>query len=320
MTRQQLIEGLNLVIDNEDDLSTVVYAFLKDTGEVKLLNIINTEIEFIQNMFLDSIQSSIINVEAQTLVSVSEADDRANTVFEYDLDLPESLQYLDTPLNDNLPVFSFLDDDLANIETLLIEIGTEENQLTILKQLSPVDVFGRGGYMLWKSNQRLEKFEDKVLRFTPKFNAVKLNDTLIFTDLKILERNHGFHEVIVREANTSIQMIADLNLLDTTDGLTDLLTNVSFARKVLKIRNSPVIRNNVPNNVIIEFTRTHPALIRKMKYNEDGTQIILETKISKELFIKMLDDAYLTSQLTQQFYESKAKDEVTIEEENNQVE
>ena len=170
--------------------------------------------------------------------------------------------------------------------------------------------------MLWKANQRLEKFEDKVLRFTPKFNAVKVDDTFVFTDLKILERNHGFHEVIVREATTSIQLIADLNLLDTTDGLTALLSNVSFARKVLKIRNSPVIRNNVPNNVIIEFTRTHPALIRKMKYNEDGTQIILETKLSKELFIKMLDDAYLTSQLTQQFYESKAKDAVELEAEN----
>lgn len=319
MTRQELIDGLNLVIDQGDNLSTVVYAVLKDTGEIKLLNIVNTEIEHIQNMFLNSINSSIINVEGQTIVSVSEADDRANTVFEYDLDLPDSLDYLNTPLNDALPTFSFQDDDLANIETLLIEIGTEEHQLTILKQLSPVEVFGRGGYMLWKANQRLEKFEDKVLRFTPKFNAVKVDNTFVFTDLKILERNHGFHEVIVREATTSIQMIADLNLLDTTDGLTALLSNVSFARKVLKIRNSPVIRNNVPNNVIIEFTRTHPALIRKMKYNEDGTQIILETKLSKELFIKMLDDAYLTSQLTQQFYESKAKDEVELEAENEDV-
>lgn len=317
MTRQELIDGLNLVIDQETELSTVVYTVLKDTGEVKFLNIVNTEIQYIKDMFLNSIQSAIISVEGQTLVSVSDADDRGNTLFEYDLELPESLEYINTDLNDTLPIFSFQDDDLANIETLLIEIGTEENQLTILKQLSPVEVFGRGGYMLWKSNQRLEKFEDKVLRFTPKFNAIKINDTLIFTDLKILERNHGFHEVIVREANANIQMIADLNLLDSTDGLKDLLTNVSFARKVLKIKNSPVIRNNIPNNAIIEFTRTHPALVSKMKYNDDRTQIILETKISKELFIKMLDDAYLTSQLTQQFYESKAKDEVTSEEDDN---
>jgi len=315
MTREELINGLNSIVDRGVDLSTVVYAVLKETKEVKLLNIANNEIEYIQNMFLESIKSSILDVEGQSIVLVSEADDRSNTVFEYDLDLPESLVYINTQLNDGLPVFSFQDDDLANIETLLIEIGTEEHQLTLLKQLSSVEVFGRGGYMLWKANERLEKFEDKVLRFTSKFQAVKIDGALIFTDLKILERNHGFHEVIIREAQTSIEVLAHLNLLATTDGISDLLNNVSFARKVVKIRNSPVIRNNIPNDVIIEFTRTHPALIGKMNYNQNETQIILKTKISKELFVKMLDDAYLTSELTQQFYESKAKDEIAVGEE-----
>ena len=185
--------------------------------------------------------------------------------------------------------------------------------------MSPVEVFGRGGFSLWSSNQQqLKKFEDKVLRFTPKFNGIKVNDTVIFTELKLLERSHGFHDIIVREANASIQLIEALNILDTTEGLTSLLSNVRFARKVLKIKKSPVISNNIPNSVIITFTKTHPALVRKMKYSEDGNQIILETKISKELFIKMLDDAYLTSELTNQFYESKAKDEVTNEEENEE--
>lgn len=319
MNRIELINSLNLVLEQGDNLSTVVYAVLKGTNEVKLLNIVNEEIDFIQDMFIQSINSTIINVGGQTIVPVSEADDRSNTVFEYDLELPESLEYINTKLNDNTPLFSFNDEDLGNIQSLLIEIGTEENQITIIKQLSPVEVFGRGGFSLWSSNQQqLKKFEDKVLRFTPKFNGIKVNDTVIFTELKLLERSHGFHDIIVREANASIQLIEALNILDTTEGLTSLLSNVRFARKVLKIKKSPVISNNIPNSVIITFTKTHPALVRKMKYSEDGNQIILETKISKELFIKMLDDAYLTSELTNQFYESKAKDEVTNEEENEE--
>ncbi|SDY14684.1 protein of unknown function [Lutibacter oricola] len=317
MTREELINGLNLVLDQDDQLSTVVYAVMKNTNEVKQLNIVNEEISFIQNQFINSIIQSIINVEEQTIITVSEADDRANTVFEYDLDLPESLDYLNTELDDNIPTFSFEDDDLGNIQSLIIEIGTEQNQLIIFKQLSVVEVFGRGGYMLWKSNEQFERFEDKVLRLTPKFNAVKVNNTFIFTELKTLEHSHGFHDVIIREANQSITLIDDLNLLSTTEGIASMLSNVTFARKVLKIKNSPVIRNQVPNDVIINFTKTHPALARKMKYNDDSSRIILETKISKELFIKMLDDAYLTSELTNQFYESKAKDEVEVEEDNN---
>lgn len=317
MTRQELIDAINLILEENQELSTVVYAVFKDSYEIKQLNIVNEEIDYIQNLFIESINNSILNVEEQTLVPVSEADDRANTIFEYDLDLPESLTYFNSELNDNIPNFAFNNDDLGNVEALLIEIGTEENQIVILKQLSPVEVFGRGGYMLWKSNQQFERFEDKVLRITPKFNGIKINGTFIFTELKLLERSHGFHDVIVREANTSIQLIQNLNLLDTTDGLTELLTNVRFARKVLKIRNSPVLRNNIPNATIIAFTKNHPALRNKMNYNDDDTKIILETKLSKELFIKMLDDAYLTSELTNQFYESKAKDAVSIELEEN---
>jgi hypothetical protein len=317
MTREELINGLNLVLEQPDQISTVVYAVMKETNEIKQLNIVNEEIDFIQNLFINSIKSSILNVEEQTIVTVSEADDRSNTIFEYDLDLPESLEYLNTTLNDEISVYSFENDDLGNIDTLLIEIGTEENQITIMKQLSSVEVFGRGGYMLWKSDEQFKRFEDKVLRLTPKFNAVKVGETFVFTDLKILERSHGFHDVIVREANQSILLIDNLNILSSTEGLTSLLSNISFARKVLKLKNSPVIKNNIPNNVIINFTKTHPALANKMKYNDDSSLIILKTKVSKELFIKMLDDAYLTSDLTQHFYESKAKDEISSEEEND---
>jgi len=74
------------------------------------------------------------------------------------------------------------------------------------------------------------------------------------------------------------------------------------------------LKNNISNDLIIRFTKTHPSLINKMKYNENDTQIILKTKTAKELFIKMLDDAFLTSELTKQFYESKAKDAIQKDE------
>src|SRR5690606_2832857 len=193
-------------------------------------------------------------------------DNRANTVFEYDLDLPEGLNYYSTDLNDETPVFSFQDDDLANIDSLIIKIGTEENQIKLYKKLSPVEVFGRGGYLLWKANNRLERFEDKVLRITPNFDALFVNDSYVFLSLKLLERSYGFHEVIVREATNSLQLIEQIGVLDSIQGIQELLGKTSFARKVVKIRNSAVFTKNIPNDRIIAFTKRHPSLINKMKY------------------------------------------------------
>lgn len=320
MTRAELINGLNQILNQVNQLSTVVFAVIRDTNEVKKLNIDNEEIIFIRNMFLQSINEKIINVEEQTIVKVSEADNRANTVFEYDLDLPEGLAFYESVLNDQTPIFSFQNNNLSDIDSLIIKIGTEEHQLRIFKKLTPVEVFGQGGFSLWNTNNRLEQFQDQVLRFTPNFNALLVNDVYVFLDLKLLERSHGFHDVIVREANISLQLVEALGILESTQGIVDLLGKTSFARKVVKIRNSPVLIREIPNDQIIHFTRTHPALANKMRYTEDGSQIILHTITSRELFIKMLDDAFLTSELTAQYYESSAKDIIEGEVQNdNQI-
>lgn len=47
-----------------------------------------------------------------------------------------------------------------------------------------------------------------------------------------------------------------------------------------------------------------------MKYTEDNSQFILDTKVSKNLLVKMLNDDFLTSDLTKLYYDSLAKDNI----------
>ena len=51
----------------------------------------------------------------------------------------------------------------------------------------------------------------------------------------------------------------------------------------------------------------------KIRYSEDGSQFALDTKVSKDLFIKLLNDDFLTSELTQLYYDSLAKDNIEAE-------
>ena len=44
--------------------------------------------------------------------------------------------------------------------------------------------------------------------------------------------------------------------------------------------------------------------------NEDGKKIRLDTKVSKTAFIKLLNDDFLRSELTELYYASVAKDNV----------
>ena len=96
--------------------------------------------------------------------------------------------------------------------------------------------------------------------------------------------------------------------------LKDLVDDITFARKLSKIREkSPVITLNISNDDIINFTKTNPGLRGRFKYSEDGKQIRLDTKASKNAFIKLLNDDYLRSNLTNQEYDSIAKDRINAE-------
>jgi len=173
MTREELISDINSILEENENLSTVVYAVLKETYEVKQLDIVEDEIKNIQKIFIDSIKKNIIDKEELILQKFSEADDRKSDIFEYDLELPKELCFFNAELNDTISIFKFNNDKIINIESLIIEIGTEEKQLRLFKKITPVEILGRGGIVLWlKSNQRFESFNEQVLRFTDSFYAL----------------------------------------------------------------------------------------------------------------------------------------------------
>lgn len=86
----------------------------------------------------------------------------------------------------------------------------------------------------------------------------------------------------------------------------------SFARKLSKVKKaSPIFKLGISKEAIVEFTKNTPELAGKFKYSEDGTQIRLGTKKSKIAFLKLMNDAFLHSELTKQWYDASAKDNIT---------
>ncbi|HBB7571144.1 TPA: DUF4868 domain-containing protein, partial [Escherichia coli] len=101
------------------------------------------------------------------------------------------------------------------------------------------------------------------------------------------------------------------------NSIKELIDDVKYARKLTRVaKSSPVILANIENEKIIEFCKIYPVLVNRIRFNEDGTKITLDTKVSKDLFIKVLMDDFLTSQLTQFYYESLAKDALKLAADN----
>ena len=95
-------------------------------------------------------------------------------------------------------------------------------------------------------------------------------------------------------------------------GLKERIQNdISFARKVMKVANDSEVINQLKNHVlsneaIFGFINTRPKLAESLKVENE--KIDLKTKKSQIAFLKLLDDSFLHSMLTNMNYTSNSKD------------
>ena len=276
----------------------------------------NTDTE-LKNMFIDYLKDTISNNDELSLCKLSTADERTNAVYEYDYEeFPEEIGFIrNFDINEAIKLehFLFKEDNLSDLYGYIIYLGTMDKGLVMFKKHYPISLIKKGSFLLCKSNKRFVKFDgDDIIRINGTVQLIKVKDTLVVIDIKSFEKNFAFETLIHQRAEKTIAEIENIDLLEDIQVLKDSTEDPAYARKLSKVMdNSPIIKLNIPNEKIIKFTQTTPGLIGKFKYSEDGKKIRLDTKVSKTAFIKLLNDDFLRSELTELYYASVAKDTVS---------
>lgn len=322
MNIDDLKASLQAFYNEYDEIGVVVYAVLKDqdsSGAPVKLDIEGDALDGIKALFIQSLKDNISNRDELSLLNLSSSDERLDAVYVYDLEVPHELSFLEKVLaQDDLPLLNLNDQSLSSIKALLIEIGNNIGQMVLYKTMAPVNIFGRKSFFLKKADSRLEKIDNEFLRVSAGFQMLRINNSLLVTDLEALERSFGFHEVIKKEAELGVSAIESLLLIENPDVLRELLDDVKYARRMTKIaKSSPVLKAEVSNESIISFCQSFPRLSGRIRFNESKDKIVLDTKVSKDLFIKLLMDDFLTSELTNLHYASVAKDGIDEEDQEH---
>ncbi|PVZ86901.1 DUF4868 domain-containing protein [Serratia sp. S1B] len=314
MNLSDIKESVQYFIDNDEDIGVSVYGILKDGGDVDpvKIDIESDALSGLKKLFIQSIKECVFDNEDLAVLNLSSSDERLNAIYVYDLDKPKELTTLQTVIaKDDLPLLNLTQNDLSSIKALLIELGNDEKQIVLYKTLAQVNVFKRSGFFLKKSEFRLEKIDDEFLRISSGFQMFQIDNTLLVVDLQTIEKSFGFHDVIKKEAALGVAEVEKIQLVQNHEVLLELLDDIKYARRFTKIaKSSPVLKSGIPNNEIIKFCQTFPHLTGRIRFNESADKIILDTKVSKDLFIQLLMDNFLTSELTKFYYASVAKDSI----------
>ena len=211
--------------------------------------------------------------------------------------------------NDSIDLLDLSENSFGDIESLVILLTDNKQEIILYKKMFAIEVIGKRGYLLWESDSQFKRFDKQLLRISASFHVMKVAGEILILDLQTIERALGFHDVIKREALSNLQIIKGINIVSNVDVLDELVEDVTFARKLTKVaKSSPIITHNIPNEDIIRFSQTHPALKGKMRCDSD--KFVLDTKVSKNLFVKLLNDDFLISELTRLYYDSIAKDNI----------
>ena len=310
MNKEELKNIVQLSINENAGIE--IFLGLKN-GEIRKANFIDEVQKEIKKVFIDDIEKRIIESE-YPIMCLSSSDERKDIIYHFDYTpLPDDLKFFDTVLDPNINIkpFSFENDKLNNIDFFLFLIGDEENRILLYKQLAPINIYKKNsGIFVRKADNEFTRVNDDFLRIVPGFELFKVNGELYILDLKFLERKFKIYDVIKSVALKEIDKINEIGIVQNANSLKELLINTSFARKPSKISEHSPVLGKVPNADIISFTKNYPRLKNKFKYTNDGSQIILSTKTTMEIFIKLLNDDFLSSELTRIYYDSIAKDEL----------
>ena len=310
---QEMLKGIKGITmyalirrDNEENVKKINIADEHDPTDNTAQELLNGFVEAINNKF-----SSY--EDENEIIKLSAADERKNGLYYYDLDeLPKELEVLmkiSNPETD-IETFNFKEDSLENISAFIIVVGNAEESIVMYKQQYPISLLKRDRYMLTPilHKNRLIKFDQDILRVDFNYQFFLWNDTIYISDIDKMEKICSFHNIIVNEARKSIQAIENMNILDNVDVLLDELDNITFARKLTRVYKDSKVIGKVENAQIIAFSQQHSYFRNNpLKLNENKDKFLLDTKKSKNTFIKLLNDDLLTSGLTSNDYEALAK-------------
>lgn len=321
MSREEFITKLQSIIDLGDNCKALVYFALKsaDGGiNVKKANIQLSVLDLIAIGYKETLAAEIekFNADAErSILNLSDRDDRANVVYRYDLPDDEP-SYFDKmrevvaahPVDyyTGEHMFSFDADSLSQIDYFIVEIGAEDNKIVVYRNNFNVNLMkqARGRFYVTRSGTQLCEVDNDILRMDSQIDMMKIDDDFFILNLSYLDSSKEFASIIKTRAETALSGIEGLNIVDTVEGLRERLVEVSFARRLMRAMDaSPV--TGMPAEKVIEFVGGHDKLRKVLKIVD--SKITMPTKKSQDMFVRLLNDDFLHSLLTQQDYESTSK-------------
>ena len=312
MNRNDLVEKLIFLSDENVEKFLTVFVTTPNNRPKRFC--INTDdIDELKDDFISFCKGKLIDDEDYKIEDYSTSTSRGGTYYRFDLGscnyLPEMSNLTTIIGQDHPDEFIAEGDSLEKINGLyvLLKDRNAEHIITMYRPVYQVDkTYSRSTFLFgWcHDNDMFARERRSFLRISPVMHMLQVDGEIIFLEMTKLEKALKLDALIQKETASDIASIMTKSIVLSSDTLLEACRKPSLCKKLRHaLAHSKVMQ--VENTKIIEFALNQKKL--KFKFNSDKTQFDLKSKSSAIRFIKLLDDDYLHSVLTDEDYDAEHK-------------
>lgn len=223
--------------------------------------------------------------------------------------------------NIELDISESYEGDFSDIYGVLYKVvHVDGDILWIYKQNYSVNVISDKIFSMVLENSGFFKFLNKTifkLNAESDFFIFKITEdgcekfNIYVDNLNVIERNFGMQDVIKKKALENIDEIDNLKLIQSVEVLKDKVRaeDMTFTRKLMRLnKESPVFK--LKKEHVFAFIKKNKITKNTLKIiTNDGIEsILISSEKEKNMFLKLLNDDILHSELTNMSYISNSKD------------
>ena len=201
----------------------------------------------------------------------------------------------------------YCEDDQPNLTGWIFRLNMNEDVFFVYQHIYPMRLINRSKslFAMLSHNKTYKTLDRDVLKIDSRADILIIENSLITSNIPLLQNAFGFEKYIRAEAAKTIAAIEAIDLVDGMDkflafGNKEKLTN---AKKLMKAKNSPVL--NIPKDELLKRIKVHGRY--KDKFVIENDKIHIKSQKDANEFVKMLNDDIVRSDLTNQEYDSVRK-------------
>lgn len=313
MTRDELKTKVQFVIDELADKTIYVFVTTDNSG-LQLFNIVERDLNDLAQMFAQSIKTVFIDKE-YTIENYSTSLKRDEVMYLYDLDNERTHEMKMMAEAVQIQNPEYFDNGKTRIEKIngiyiVMKDANGQSVITLFKNITNVDkAYAASSFLIFgKEDKQFERQKENMLRITPTFHMIYVDDKILLTDLDKLEKPLHLDAILQKETERDVKSLSK-GVISNDEKLMNACRKPKNCKKLRHALNmSKVVKKLAEGSLdvskLIEFVKNKTSL--KFHYKENMFDLRSEAEAVR--FIKLMDDDYLLSELTGEKYDSDVKD------------